>query len=721
MSGNTLGSRAILLGAALVVLVVSGARSAEGGSSLVAERGSLIVRILGKGTVKTDSGAVSCSRSCRVLLPVGTEVSLGAEAAAGWHLDSWRRSCSGSGERCDVVIGTDTVVVARFRPPGEAPTPRLNELDVTIGGSGTVASDPAGLIQCPMGRCSTAVTRGRIELEPAAQPDWVFEEWRGACKGAGSCVVSLTRTRSVQAVFKRSVLPTGTAALRVTLLGPRISGARVHVEATGQNPSDCVQDCPLSFRNGTVVTLTWQIDAAGLKFGGWGGACQGASTTCVLIVSGTQSVTVSGPLTPLERRVAVNVTRSGEGYVESFPPGISCGSGRACSAAFGKGTNVRLAAKGSGRYEFDHWGGACSGETCAFMPLMDSRSVSAVFRVKQDTLRVTRSGDGDGTVTSDPGGIDCGTKCSATFARGTRVVLRAIQGADSHFVGWRGACSGDGNCAVTLGGNTEVTARFDRIRDRLSVTKEGDGRGTVTSRPAGIACGDTCRVPFPRGTRVELRAEPDAASRFVGWSGTCSGTGSCAVEVRGPAEVGARFALMRDALRVVKVGQGQGLVESSPPGIACGTSCGARFVRGTTVVLRASPAAGSRFARWAGACSGTHSCTVNVRGPRQVEAWFARICAARSANGFGAIVKKRPRRIVVTIRLAGKATGRLRLFRGQRKIAEKTFATLRRGTRTLRLNIPPRSAKGKFRVRLRLTDACGSARVFTKKVTIPHR
>jgi len=84
-------------------------------------------------------------------------------------------------------------------------------------------------------------------------------------------------------------------------------------------------------------------------------------------------------------------------------------------------------------------------------------------------------------------------------------------------------------------------------------------------------------------------------------------------------------------------------------------------------------------------------------------------------------VKKRPRRIVVTIRLAGKATGRLRLFRGQRKIAEKTFATLRRGTRTLRLNIPPRSAKGKFRVRLRLTDACGSARVFTKKVTIPHR
>ena len=56
----------------------------------------------------------------------------------------------------------------------------------------------------------------------------------------------------------------------------------------------------------------------------------------------------------------------------------------------------------------------------------------------------------------------------------------------------------------------------------LMVTKTGTGTGTVTSSPAGIDCGATCKA-FPDGAVVTLTAVPDAGSSFAGWSATCAG------------------------------------------------------------------------------------------------------------------------------------------------------------------------------------------------------
>jgi len=66
-------------------------------------------------------------------------------------------------------------------------------------------------------------------------------------------------------------------------------------------------------------------------------------------------------------------------------------------------------------------------------------------------------------------------------------------------------------------------------------------------------------------------------------------------------------------LSVVKleVAGGSGTVVSSPPGIDCGTDCNEDFADGTEVTLTATPAAGSSFGGWGGACQGTDpSCTV---------------------------------------------------------------------------------------------------------------
>jgi hypothetical protein len=77
------------------------------------------------------------------------------------------------------------------------------------------------------------------------------------------------------------------------------------------------------------------------------------------------------------------------------------------------------------------------------------------------TLTVSKTGQGPGTVSSVPPGINCGTECSENYLNSTAVTLTAS--ADSGFVfeGWSGGgCTGTGTCVVTINGNVTVTATF---------------------------------------------------------------------------------------------------------------------------------------------------------------------------------------------------------------------------------------------------------------------
>jgi hypothetical protein len=65
------------------------------------------------------------------------------------------------------------------------------------------------------------------------------------------------------------------------------------------------------------------------------------------------------------------------------------------------------------------------------------------------TLGVLRPGDGGGTVTSAPAGINCGTTCSGTFLSDSQVTLTAAPNALSNFTGWTGCESVSGmTCTV---------------------------------------------------------------------------------------------------------------------------------------------------------------------------------------------------------------------------------------------------------------------------------
>ncbi|OGT13239.1 MAG: hypothetical protein A3F73_07820 [Gallionellales bacterium RIFCSPLOWO2_12_FULL_59_22] len=89
-------------------------------------------------------------------------------------------------------------------------------------------------------------------------------------------------------------------------------------------------------------------------------------------------------------------------------------------------------------------------------------------------------------------------------------------------------------------GNTaSATVTVKHVVYPLAVTRSGTGTGAVTGN--GIDCGDTCSASFNSGASVMLTASPATGSYFEGWSGECSGTGSCAVTMNAAKNVIATF------------------------------------------------------------------------------------------------------------------------------------------------------------------------------------
>ena len=75
-------------------------------------------------------------------------------------------------------------------------------------------------------------------------------------------------------------------------------------------------------------------------------------------------------------------------------------------------------------------------------------------------------------------------------------------------------------------------------------------------------------------------------------------------------------------LTVTTAGAGGGTVASSPTGISCPSDCDHSYATGTEVTLVATPAAGSRFDGFAGACTGS-TCSLTMNDTRTVMATFS--------------------------------------------------------------------------------------------------
>jgi Fe-S cluster biogenesis protein NfuA len=401
----------------------------------------------------------------------------------------------------------------------------------------------------------------------------------------------------------------------------------------------CGTTCSLAeaeFSEGTKVTLT-ASPKTGSVFAGWFGCdAEPSPTKCEVTI--TEEITVAAEFNEIEKFfLTLEKAGTGTGTVTSSPSGINCGTACAIDEAeYAEGTKVTLTASASAGSTFEGWTG-CDAEpspTKCEVTILGETIVGAEFdEIPKFPLVLEKTDTGQGTVTSSPSGISCGTACSlaeAEYAEGTKVTLTASASAGSTFEGWTG-CDAEPSptkCEVTILGETIVGAEFDEIpksKFMLKVKRVGTGTGKVTSTPAGINCGSTCEAEFEEGTKVALSKSADPGSKFVEWTGACTGTGACEVTMSAAKEVNAKFdllALKKFKLTVSKPGTGTGKVTSTPAGINCGSTCEAEFEEGKAVTLAQAADSGSEFVKWTGACTGTGACEVTMSAAKEVNAEF---------------------------------------------------------------------------------------------------
>jgi uncharacterized repeat protein (TIGR01451 family)/uncharacterized repeat protein (TIGR02543 family) len=129
----------------------------------------------------------------------------------------------------------------------------------------------------------------------------------------------------------------------------------------------------------------------------------------------------------------------------------------------------------------------------------------------------------------------------------------------------------------------------------LTVSLTGSGSGTVTSSPAGIACGTVCAAVFTEGIGMNLTAAADPGSFFTGWSGDATGTNNpVSFTMNTDKAIEAGFGAYDYTLTITSE---HGTVTRSPDQ--------ATYHYGDVVELTAASETGYAFAFWSGGASGS--------------------------------------------------------------------------------------------------------------------
>ncbi len=236
---------------------------------------------------------------------------------------------------------------------------------------------------------------------------------------------------------------------------------------------------------------------------------------------------------PGSQTLAIVRDGTGSGKITSKPVAIDCGGN--CSAVYPFGTPVELITNAAADSVFAGWSGDADCEDGKVI-LAKETNCTATFDVnpttsEQHTLTLRKSPNG--TVTSDPVGIDCGPDCkrqSAQYNSGKNVKLTAKPQLDSsEFKSWEGCSVSLGlECYVMMDKNKRTKAEFSR-KPRLTVLKKGRGFGTIVAqelendgtKPSPICLPNCSELieQYPENQVVVLTAEAEPGSTFDGWGG----------------------------------------------------------------------------------------------------------------------------------------------------------------------------------------------------------
>ena len=177
--------------------------------------------------------------------------------------------------------------------------------------------------------------------------------------------------------------------------------------------------------------------------------------------------------------------------------------------------------------------------------LQDQSTFSATYRL--DTVISGVTDPPSGTVTSGQPGITCPGTCNYNFLPGSSITLNANYVDGYTFSGWSGvSCNEDSQtgveCSFELNSGQNVTASYTPTAVSYTLTVSAGANGSVSSSPAGIACTPDCTVQFSENAAVTLTAIPDIGYRLEAWSGGCTGSAGCSVNMSADRNVTAAFA-----------------------------------------------------------------------------------------------------------------------------------------------------------------------------------
>jgi hypothetical protein len=147
----------------------------------------------------------------------------------------------------------------------------------------------------------------------------------------------------------------------------------------------------------------------------------------------------------------------------------------------------------------------------------DIQDSAWLHRLDQPNQRLSVVLEGSGRVTSSQPGLACDGSCAVDWDGGSIVTLSGFGTDSTRFVGWRGRCTGLGDCTVTLTQPETVTAVFGPRRVPVRAAVSGNGR---------VLCSPRCGTSFHAGTPLTLRAVAAKGWSFRGWTGQCRGRGA---------------------------------------------------------------------------------------------------------------------------------------------------------------------------------------------------
>src|SRR6476620_9180541 len=419
----------------------------------------------------------------------GTTGTFAQIASVGANVTSYTdSSLTSSTTYCYRVNAFNNAGTSPYSPEACATTPAtIQTFSLAVAktgtGTGTVSSSPAG-INCGT-TCSGSFNSGTVvALAATAASGSVFAGWTGdadcsdgslTMNASHSCTATFNLqsvTNTVSTNIANNAILSGSSVIWTAT--PTGSPARVEFLIDGV-VSWTEMVSPYQFNgdpSGTLNTTSLTNSSHQLKVRAVYADNTAAEQTVTVTVSNISTQQFTLGVTVVK---TVTTYGTGSGAVTSNPTGINnCTT--TCSAPYNSGTTVTLTATPASGSTFAGWTGCTNG----VVTLTANTTCTATFNAvapQTYTLSIVKGGTGSGTVTSSPGGINCGSACSASYNTGAAVSLAATAAAGSTFAGWSGTGCASGT--VTMNANITCTASFqpavNQLQTRIGVFRPGTG------------------------------------------------------------------------------------------------------------------------------------------------------------------------------------------------------------------------------------------------------